>query len=313
MIDSISQFIDVIRAAGLKPPSDIVPGEIHRFPGAGKNTANTAGWCILFDDGLGGSFGDLSTGLSENWFAKQEKTFNDIERAAFKRDVNRAQKLAAQKRLSKYDAAAAKAKKIWNLATPLENDHPYIIKKCLNEFCIRLNNDMVVKQYNGDIVLPIYDFSDELASLQFIKPDGSKRFLAGGRKRDCFIHTQNDLLVSPDYFPLQVIICEGWATGHTLACMNPYALVLVAIDAGNLKSLALYVSERWDDTTLIIAGDDDRQTPGNPGATNARAAALAYGALLSFPVWPADAPESLTDFNDLHVWYYNESRKRSPF
>jgi putative DNA primase/helicase len=40
----------------------------------------------------------------------------------------------------------------------------------------------------------------------------------------------------------------------------------------------------------------------NPGATKAKAAAIASGALLALPQWPEDAPEHLTDFNDLAVW-----------
>jgi len=52
----------------------------------------------------------------------------------------------------------------------------------------------------------------------------------------------------------------------------------------------------------VIAGDDDRRTVGNPGATRAKAAAIASGALLALPQWPKHTPDHLTDFNDLAVW-----------
>ena len=58
MIDSLSDFRDAIRAAGLEPPDVIEPGMMYRFPGVGKRNGNTAGWCKLFEDGLGGCFGD---------------------------------------------------------------------------------------------------------------------------------------------------------------------------------------------------------------------------------------------------------------
>ena len=64
----------------------------------------------------------------------------------------------------------------------------------------------------------------------------------------------------------------------------------------------LAARRRWPATEMVIAGDDDRRTPGNPGATRAKAAAIASDALLALPQWPADAPESLTDFNDLARW-----------
>lgn len=91
-------------------------------------------------------------------------------------------------------------------------------------------------------------------------------------------------------------------TGCTLAEAEPAATVLAAIDAGNLNYVALAVRHRWPTAKLVIAGDDDRLTAGNPGATKARAAAIAVGALLAFPQWPKGAPNRLTDFNDLVMW-----------
>ncbi len=94
MNDAISQFRDAIRAAGMEPPDVIEPGKIHRFPGIGKRNGNTAGWCKLFDDGLGGCFGDWSSGFTENWQAKRDKPFSQSEQAAFKRHIEETQKQA---------------------------------------------------------------------------------------------------------------------------------------------------------------------------------------------------------------------------
>ena len=73
MNDAISQFRESMRAAGLEPPDVIQPGKLHRFPGVGKRNGNTAAWCKVFEDGLGGCFGDWSSELSENWQAKRDK------------------------------------------------------------------------------------------------------------------------------------------------------------------------------------------------------------------------------------------------
>ena len=98
MNDAISQFRDAMRAAGLEPPDVIEPGKLHRFPGIGKRNGNTAGWCKLFDDGLGGCFGDWSSGFSENWQAKRNKPFSLVEREAFRRHVAEAQARAKAER-----------------------------------------------------------------------------------------------------------------------------------------------------------------------------------------------------------------------
>ncbi|MCY1558522.1 hypothetical protein D9M68_954630 [compost metagenome] len=75
------------------------------------------------------------------------------------------------------------------------------------------------------------------------------------------------------------------------------------MNAGNLKPVALALRAKYGDVVeLVIAGDDDRLTPGNPGRESGMAAALAAGALITFPDWPADSPPSLSDFNDLHCW-----------
>jgi putative DNA primase/helicase len=49
-------------------------------------------------------------------------------------------------------------------------------------------------------------------------------------------------------------------------------------------------------------------TPGNPGLTAARAAALAVGARLARPTWPPGSPIELSDFNDLMCWNAGAAR-----
>ena len=90
MIDALSQFREAIRATGLEPPDVIKLGKLQRFPGVGKRNGNTAAWCMLFDDGLGGCFGDWSWSVvgrhhAKKW-AKRESVqtnFRDCERRPF--------------------------------------------------------------------------------------------------------------------------------------------------------------------------------------------------------------------------------------
>jgi len=284
-----SSFHDAIRAAGLEPPDVIEAGKLRRFPGAGKRPGNRAGWCLLFDDGLGGCFGDWSSGLSEIWQAKRDKPYSPVERAAFARRVEEAKKKDEAERRTRQAEAATRAVAIWIAAPPAPGNHPYLVNKRIRPHNARIHNDA--------LTLPVVDFTGRLCSLQFIAVNGVKRLLFGGRKRGCFIPVAGEM--GPH---ARVIICEGWATGCTLAEDEPSALVLAAIDAGNLEPVALGARQRWQTTELVIAGDDDRLTAGNPGVTKARAAAIASDALLALPQWPKDAPEHLTDFNDLAVW-----------
>lgn len=294
MNDLAIQFLDAIRCAGLMPPEYIEPGKLYRFPGAGKRQGNTAGWCRLFDDGQGGFFGDWSTGLSTHWRPKLDKPYSCSGRKA---SLDRASRVRAQTKAdckARQAVAANRAAEIWGLGSPAPCDYPYLVRKRIGEHSARL--------YKGVLVLPVRDFNNKLTSLQFIDPTGRKRLLKCGLKKACFIPVSRRINAAR-----RVLICEGWATGCTLAENDPTALVLAAIDAGNLQPVAIAARNKWPSLELVVAGDDDRQTSGNPGASKARAAAISAGALLTIPQWPADAPESLTDFNDLANWL--EERK----
>lgn len=85
MNNALLHFRNAIQATGLEPPNMIEPGKMHRFPGVGKGPSNQAGWCLMFDDGLGGCFGDWSSDLFRTWRAKRDKPFSQAERAAFAR------------------------------------------------------------------------------------------------------------------------------------------------------------------------------------------------------------------------------------
>lgn len=289
MNDACSQFLDAIRASGMAPPALIVPGKLYRFPGVGKRNGNTAGWCKLFDDGFGGCFGDWSSGLSCTWVSRQDWPISPHARSTLLNRIKAARAQAELCQQAKYAEAADRAHGIWDAAPVAPRHHPYLVAKGIEPHNARIHKRC--------LVLPVTTFAGSISSLQFIAPNGCKRLLSGGRKRDCFI-----AITGNEEHEQRVVICEGWATGCTLAEDDPGALVLAAIDAGNLLPVAVAARRRWPSAELVIAGDDDRLTPGNPGAAKAREAAIAAGALLAMPQWPDGAPGHLTDFNDLALW-----------
>lgn len=283
MSDALSQFRDAMHTAGLEPPNVIEPGRLHRFPGVGKRNGNTAGWCILFDDCLGGCFGDWSSGLSDNWQAKRDKPYSPSEREAFNRRVAEAQAQADVERIARRAGAAENAAAIWNEATPAPDAHPYLVRKG-----IRANG---ARQHDGALLIPMRE-GGELHSLQFIKPNGDKRFLTDGRVTGCYFS------IGTAKGAEALCIAEGFATGATIheATGHPVA---VAFHAGNLKAVAQTMHERFPALPLIVCADDDADTPGNPGLTKATEAARAVGGRLAIPDFGADRPADVTDFNDM--------------
>lgn len=148
---------------------------------------------------------------------------------------------------------------------------------------------------SGDVLLIPLCVGKRLVNLQRIWPDGTKRFLAGGRVTGCY----SPIGVLEPGEPLY--ICEGWATGATIHEHNG-AAVACAMNAGNLFAVGDYLRRSYPDNPLIVAGDDDRQSDGNPGRTHANRAAADLGCGVVFPPWSGAEPLELSDFNDLRQW-----------
>ncbi len=78
--------------------------------------------------------------------------------------------------------------------------------------------------------------------------------------------------------------------------------VAVAFNANNLLPVARTARHQHPNDEIVIAGDDDRWTVGNPGRTKAQRAALEIGAKLLMPDFSGmDLDTKPTDWNDWHA------------
>jgi len=297
MIDHSNSIDDAIRANGMNPPNNLKPCEICRFPGAGKEETNRAGWCFLFDDGNGGVIGDYSRNLKVVWQKKREKPMTPEELAAFNKKAEEARQIVDAERAKTQAVASNKANEIWQQSTLACENHPYLVKKDVQPIGIRQDE-------NGQLVIPLLDCKGIIQSLQFIDENGVKKFLKGGRIKGCFFVVDSED-ASDEIFS----IAEGYATAASIHHATGYP-VAVAFNAGNLKAVAEAIREEDPGVKIVICADDDHYTEGNPGITMASEAALAVGGWLAIPEfgeyrkeWGEDEERPaviLTDFNDLH-------------
>lgn len=263
----------------------VADGSIHRFHVPGDKTGTQNGWYVLFADGIAsGSFGSWKAGSSHTWSSR--KPANPLEAQLIGQRIAQAKYQRDAEQHQRQQATAEYANRLWRDARHADPEHPYLIAKGCRPHNLR--------QY-GDVLLVPLSYSGELVNLQRISADGQKRFLSGGKVKGC-------------YSPLGIIaagqplyLCEGRATGATLHAETGRP-VACAMNAGNLLEAGRHLQRRHPEAVLIIAGDDDRMTEGNPGRTAAIAAAAALGCDLILPPWPAEAPLHLTDFNDLRNW-----------
>ena len=128
----------------------------------------------------------------------------------------------------------------------------------------------------GSIAIPLRDAFGKLWSLQAINGQGTKLFPKYGRKSGCF-----HVLGSVDD-PLDIAVAEGYATAASVHMALTWP-VAMAVDSGNLPAVTHALRRQYPDARLLVAGDDDPDTKGNPGRTKAEAAARAAGGFSVFP------------------------------
>ena len=143
------------------------------------------------------------------------------------------------------------------------------------------------------LIVPALDIDGAIWSLQFIAPDSRKRFYPSGKIQGRFCPF--GLTVNP----AKVLICEGIATALTLH-EDTSLPVIAAFNANNLVPVAEAIRWKYTNVDILICGDDDHMTEGNPGRTKAIEAAARCGGDWQLPDFTG-LPRGLkdSDFNDL--------------
>ena len=295
MNDHIAQFRNAIVQAGLPAPTEIVDdGKVHRFStnGAAKNRD---GFYTLHGDGIpAGAFGCWRTDLKATWCAKADNTMTPEEREAHRQRAKTMQGAREAEQTRRHSEAATEARIRWDGAKRA-TQHEYLRAKGVKAHGLRVD-------VSGALLVPMHDTAGKLYSLQFIGPDGTKRFMAGGRVHGCY-----HAIGKPDG---TLIVCEGYATGASIHKASGHA-VAVAFSAVNLTPVTLALHAKYPKARIIVAADDDCATPSNPGITNATAAARAAGVLLAVPDFGPDRKDAMTDFNDLQQYDGDDAVRKS--
>lgn len=262
------EFRDTIARSGITPPEVIkLDSRIHRFPSNGKAT-DRAGWYIVYPDGIpAGAYGCWRSGLSRTWRANIGRTLTPAEEKAHQAKMDAARREREREEARRHAEAREEAGVIWKASKPAPSDHPYLVKKGIKTYGLRV--------HEGALVIPMWEGA-EVHSLQFIGPDGDKRFLSGGRAAGCCFNIGSAKGAGP------LCICEGFATGASIHEATIYPVV-VTFNAGNLLPVAKAMRERFPELHLIVCADDDARTPGNPGLTKGTEAAQAVDGVLAVP------------------------------
>lgn len=266
---SINDFLMAMAAAGIVPvkPLDIVDAQLVRFRAMGDKPGAKNAWAVYHGDPTPhGAFGSWRTGESGTWRMKPPLGERPKDRAERRRQLEHVQRQRLAEQMLVHASARERAVRLWRLARPATDAHPYATAKRIHVYGIR--------QLRNMLVIPARDADGVLHTLQFICVDGTKRFLTGGRILGCYC-----ALGRPRG---GLFLCEGFATAATVYAATGDA-VAACFSAGNLKPVALALRSKFPELRMTIAADNDAGTPGNPGVKHAFEAAAAAGALVAVP------------------------------
>lgn len=266
---SREHFLQAIAAAGIELATEprLVDGELERVRDRRDKAGSRNVWVVFYGHPVpAGAFGSWRTGESHTWRMKPPVGETRGQRAERRRqleDMHR-QRLQEQERVQA--SARARLASLIKAARPATDDHPYLKRKAAHAYGLLQLRDM--------LVIVARDASGTAHTAQFISPDGTKRFLTGGRIAGCYFSIGRPARC--------IFLVEGYCTGASVFEATG-AGVAVCFSAGNLKPVALALRAKFPELRLVIAADNDAATPGNPGVTHAIEAAAAAGAVVAVP------------------------------
>jgi len=281
--DIPTQFKQAMFDAGIG--SDEIPmadSQLHRFRVEGDKNGSKNGWYVLFgDNNPKGVFGSWKLGTNDIWSLKNFREYTPQEKAEWAKQQAEAKKERDKAQALTHKEARAEAERLWSKAKPEIGNHKYLRDKGIQAYNIRSDG--------FKLLIPLRDTKGVLHSLQTIDPTGRKLFLSGGA-------------IKGNYFGIgkpkdTLVVVEGYSTGVSIHEATGYGIA-VAFNAGNLLPVAKALREKFPDIEIIIAGDNDAWTEGNPGKRQATEATQAIKGKFVIPEF-INTESKPTDFNDL--------------
>lgn len=272
--DAVAEFIRAMELEGVVPVEPIAQrlatGELIRFRCDGDGRGRQNGWAKLYlDERPAGAFGNYRLGISRKWRVDRDLSLSPEERAKLQREWAEAKLRRLEERQLCEQEAAHDANEMWASAGPVNADHGYVVRKRLVTAGMR--------QIGDRLLVPMYDVEGSIRNLQRISPDGTKRFLRGGRTSGLFF-----LFGSFSQRGQVTCVGEGVSTLSAIHRATGHACV-ATFSATNLPVVAKLWWAQRPDLDYVICGDDDVGLENNVGRKAAEAAAQEIGARLAFP------------------------------
>lgn len=278
------QFRDAMLAAGVTPPDELIlDGQLRRFRTDSKRT-DRSGWYVGHADGIVTMiWGDWRQGIEQTIKATIKRPYTVAEEMAHVARVAAAKAARDAERKKQNQAAASTVDIIWSEGAAASPEHPYLKRKGIQPHGAKITGD-------GRLMVPLFDDSGVLASLQYIDAEGGKLYHPGGSvsNKFCIIGTLD--------VPGVLYVAEGYATAATIHEVSKRPVV-VAYSASNLVPVTGTMRDLYgQQQDIVIVADNDASGVGQKYAEQACAK---YGVRMVMPPIQGDANDYVQAGNDL--------------
>lgn len=306
----IESFKQELEKRGFDVSNGIIEdGHFHRCHLHGDKMGSLNGSYIIHNNGTPMmNVENFKTGVKERIFSGEQFSAGATEfQIKHQEQVNRVILVQNQKDLeTKHFATSQRLNKEFGVLTAAPLNHPYLIAKSIEPHGAKIDE-------KNNLVIPFYSANDlkTIKTIQTISMDENSNFQKqwekGGQKSGNFaiIADTNFDIKKPNQ---TIIICEGFATGASLKEATNIP-VLIAGDAGNIKSVLENVIKENNNIQIIVAADNDLNQVGINKADEAIASLKSGYSQAQAPIVVSCKPSftakekqaGLTDFNDLGV------------
>lgn len=243
-------------------------------------------------------FGNWRTSFEGKFLSYSANDLTPVEKQDLQRKLEEANARRQEAKEKQQEEVAVYAKEKFESAEEVVQ-HKYLDSKSVKSYGL--------KQVNGNLLVGVYSITKndngtlakEIKSLQYISPNGDKKFVGGGAVRG------NINLIGCDVYDLlhlpNLIVCEGYATGASIyeatgvPCMIVFSANFCLTACTRLREIT-----GNNTTKLILALDNDENQVGNTKANEVATA---------IPNCVVRLPSVIGDYNDLASQKGNEQVK----
>jgi len=309
-----SSFYQSVQELGLVlKDAPTFDGRFHRVDVEGGKRGGKEGAYVGYDGVVArGHVRNFKTGEEKKWSSLDGGDWNKNELGLI-RLIHKQRSEESRKQIEReHNKNALLLKEEWDSSKIASKEHPYLEKKGVGSYGLRVDA-------RNSLLMPLRDVNGTFSTMQRISGSGFKQIgykLSDAEKKEGLeFPTRKEgrfHIIGAEKLEdsQKFVLVEGYATGASVheALNLP---VIVAVDAGNLVSVATAIKEKYENISLMIAGDNDQKNgeEKNVGLKKAKEAAEACGGKYVIPTVSKEEEKDVSDWNDIAKKYGLESVK----